>query len=93
MKNNPTYKELKYYSCRASDFFKVFWAEVTHGAKNGGSFTEMMDPSMNPQLTFVHTDTDTCMHMCILTADYRVKPVLSGHSKKKTNSRLILDLH
>ena len=25
------------------------------------------------------------MHICILTADYTVKPVLSGHSKKKTN--------
>ena len=23
------------------------------------------------------------MHMCILTADYTVKPVLSGHSKKE----------
>ena len=31
----------------------------------------------------VHTDTDTCMHkhVCILTADNTVKPVLSGHSK------------
>ena len=25
------------------------------------------------------------MHICILTADYMVKPVLSGHSKKKTS--------
>ena len=25
------------------------------------------------------------MHICILSADYTVKPVLSGHSKKKTN--------
>ena len=26
------------------------------------------------------------MHICILIADYIVKPVLSDHSKKKTNS-------
>ena len=38
---------------------------------------------------YLHTDTDTCMHICILTADYTVKPVLSGHSKKKTNYRLM----
>ena len=29
---------------RASDFFKDWWAKVTHGAKNGGSFSEMMGP-------------------------------------------------
>ena len=30
------------------------------------------------------------MHIiCILTADYTIKPVLSGHSKKKTNYRLM----
>ena len=29
------------------------------------------------------------MHMCMLTADYTVKPVLSGQSKKKTNYRLM----
>ena len=29
------------------------------------------------------------MNICILTADYTVKPVLSGHSKKKTNYHLI----
>ena len=32
--------------CRASDFFQNSWAEVTHGAKNGGSFSEMMGPLM-----------------------------------------------
>ena len=39
---------------RASDFFQDRWAKVTYGAKNGGSFTEMMGPSMSnkPQLTF-----------------------------------------
>ena len=36
-------------------------------------------------ILYLHTDTDTCMHICILTADYTVKLVLSGHSKKKTN--------
>ena len=29
------------------------------------------------------------MHICIMTADYTVKPILSGHSKKKTNYRLM----
>ena len=29
---------------RAYDFFQDWWAEVTHGAKNGGSFFEMMGP-------------------------------------------------
>ena len=50
---------------------------MTHEAKNGGSFSEMMGPSISnkPQMTFglllyLHTDTDTCMHICILTADY-----------------------
>ena len=34
---------------------------------------------------YLHTDTDTCMRICILTADYTVNPILSDHSKKKTN--------
>ena len=29
---------------RASDFFQDWWDEVTHGAKNGLSFSEMMGP-------------------------------------------------
>ena len=33
---------------------------MTHGAKNGGSFSEMMGPSIS----------DTCMHICILTAEH-----------------------
>ena len=33
--------------CRASDFFQDWWAEVTHEAKNGGSFSEMMGPSIS----------------------------------------------
>ena len=40
-------------------------------------------------ILYLHTDTDTCMHICRLTADYTVKPVLSGHSKKKTNYSLM----
>ena len=52
---------------------------MTHRAKHGGSFSEMMGLSIS----------DTCMHICILTADYTVKPVLSGHSNKKTNYRLM----
>ena len=32
-----------YLRClRASDFIQDWWAEVTHGAKNGGSFSEMV---------------------------------------------------
>ena len=32
---------------RASDFFQDCRAEVTNGAKNGGSFSEMMGPSIS----------------------------------------------
>ena len=32
---------------RASGFFQDWWAEVIHGAKNGGSFSEMMGPSIS----------------------------------------------
>ena len=32
---------------RASDFFQDRWAELTHGAKNGGPFSEMMGPSIS----------------------------------------------
>ena len=35
------------YRCRASDFFQHWWAKETHGAKNGGSFSEMMGPSIS----------------------------------------------
>ena len=30
--------------CRASDIFQDWWARMTHGAKYGGSFSEMTDP-------------------------------------------------
>ena len=32
---------------RASDFFQDWWAKVTHGAINGGPFSEMMGPSIS----------------------------------------------
>ena len=38
-------QKIKY--TRASDFFQNWWAKVTHGAKNGGSFSEMMGPSIS----------------------------------------------
>ena len=41
-------------------------------------------------MLYLHTDRDTWMHICILIAHYTVKPVLSGHLKKKTNYRLML---
>ena len=31
---------------RASDFFQDWWAEMTHGAKYGGSPSEMVGPSI-----------------------------------------------
>ena len=40
-------------------------------------------------VVYLHTDTDTFMHICLLTAGYTVKPVLSGHSKKKSNYPLM----
>ena len=66
---------------------------MTHGAKNGGSFSEMIDPGiMHIKLTtvdiWVVCFTYTLICICIisiLTADYTVKPVLRGHLKKKTN--------
>ena len=39
--------EKKHSVNRASDFFQDRWAKVTHGAKNGGSFFEMMCPSIS----------------------------------------------
>ena len=70
-------------------FFQNWWAEVTHGAKNRGSYSEMIGPciSILTQLTWVVYCTYT--HICILSAVYTVKSVLSGHSKKKTNYRLM----
>ena len=78
---------------RASDFFQDWWAEVTHGAKKMVGHFLKYGPKHIKLTTvdiWVVYSTNTCMHVCILTADYSVKPVLSGHSKKKkTNYRLM----
>ena len=63
---------------------------MTHGAKKGGSFSKMIGPGTKHSchlgsICYLHTD----MHICVLTVDYTVKPVLSGHLKKKTNYRLM----
>ena len=42
------YMKVKFQISRASDFFHDWWAEVTNGAKNGGSFSEMMGPRIKP---------------------------------------------
>ena len=71
---------------RASDFYQDWWAEVTHGAKNDGSFSEMMGPSISNLTTvdiwvvyFTYTLTQTLVCICIFTADYTVRSVLIGH--------------
>ena len=65
--------------------------------RNGGSFSENDGPKhikltivAMSSILYLHTDTDkSCMHICILTADYTVKSILSGHLKKKTNYHLM----
>ena len=40
--------ETKHYvlgKSMASDYFQDWWSEVTHGAKNGGSFSETIGPT------------------------------------------------
>ena len=61
---------------------------MTHGAKTGGSFSEMMGPSIIKLtkvdiwvLYFTYTLTQTLV--CIYVV--KPEPVLSGHSKTKTN--------
>ena len=60
---------------------------------SGPLVSEMMGPSISNlhlgSILYLYTNTDTYMHICILTADYTVKPVLSGQSKKKINYRLM----
>ena len=34
-------------------------------------------------ILYLHTDIDTCMHICILTADYTVKTCLKPPLKKR----------
>ena len=56
---------------RALDFFQDWWAKVTHGAKNGGSFSEIMGPEGYQtnhswhfgSILYLHTDTYTCIHI------------------------------
>ena len=65
---------------------------MTHGAKKWWVIFWNDGPKHSWHLgsmLYLHTDTDTCMHIFILADDYTVKPVLSGHSKKKTNYRLM----
>ena len=59
---------------------------MTYGAKNGGSFSEMMGPSTVDIWVVYFTYTQTLIFICILTADDTVKPVFSGHSKKKNKN-------
>ena len=37
----------KYTHLQGFRFFQDWWVEVTHGAQNGGSFSEMMGPSIS----------------------------------------------
>ena len=79
----------------ASDFFQDWWALVTHGTKNGGSFSEMMGPKhiilhtvdiWVVYFSFRYTDTDTCLQkisQCILTADYKGRTCLKRSLKKE----------
>ena len=44
------YRIKSVYVPRALDFVQDWWAEVTHGTKNGGSFSEMKGPLLIIQL-------------------------------------------
>ena len=46
-KKGEKYDAANYRPVRASYLFQDWWAEVTHGAKKGGSFSEMMGPSIS----------------------------------------------
>ena len=54
---------------------------MTQGAKNGGSFSEMMGPK---HIKLITVDILVICSNYTLTQTL-VKPVLSSHSKKKTN--------
>ena len=66
---------------RASDFFEDGWAEVTHGAKNGGSFSEMMGPSISNYTGVTTVDiwvvyfTYTLTQTLVSIYEYTEKPV------------------
>ena len=71
---------------RASDFFQDWWAEVIIEQKMVGHLLKWWALAYQTNHSYLHTDTDTHMLLCILTADFTVKPVLSGHSKKTNYS-------
>ena len=70
-------------------FFKTGWPKWPMEQKMVGHFLKWWAQTNHSwhlgSILSLHTDTDTCMHICILAADYSVRPVLSNHSKKKTN--------
>ena len=59
---------------------------MTNRAKNGGSFSEHIKLTTVDiwvvYFSYTLTDTDTCMYICILTANYTIKPVLKTTQKK-----------
>ena len=84
------------FRCRASDFFSrlvgpsdpsdpwskkwgvIFW-------NDGPKHIKLTTVNIwLVYITFTLTQTLVSIYKCILTADYTVKPVCSGHSKKKT---------
>ena len=76
-------------------FFQDWWAKVTHGAKKWWVICWNEWPKHIKLSTvdiwvvnFTYTLTQTLVCIYILTADYTVKPVLSGNSKK-INYRLM----
>ena len=84
------------YSSGLQIFFKISEPKWSMEQKMVGHFLKWWAHAYQTKhswhlgsILYLHTDTDTCMLICILTADYTVKPVLSGHSKKKTNYRLM----
>ena len=65
---------------RASDFL---WPKWPMEQKLVGHFLKWWAQAYQTKhswhlgsILYLHTDTDTCMHICILTSDYTVKPVL-----------------
>ena len=53
---------------RASDIFQVWWAEVTHGAKHGGSFLKLWAQAYQTYSWHLGSTCIlyyTCMHLCI----------------------------
>ena len=66
-------------------FFKIGWAKWPMEQKMVGHFLKWWAQAYQTNhvwhlssLLYLLTDTDTCIHICIFTADYTVNPVLSG---------------